>query len=1004
MANIQLFLENQEVELNDKVSFPLNKSFENLWNPTDIIVEHSKSINIPATAVNNIIMANAYRLDRSFFAGESNTNIGMYLNPLKRIPMKLLYNGSILLDGYAKYTSSTINDTKTYYTFNLYGMLGDIFQTLMDCVVDENKLTDEQKAESDGGAKYVIKSEWQEHLIDKDFVAESWSHNTVNLNNEFNPHDNIGMAPAYRGLYEKFETTSALGLNMDLPIAIAPTKQQSVEDQMKSIWVQNLKNKNGYTDEEAKARVDALDYNTIIPKGLNEHQLRQFRSYEQKPYIYFHALLRLYRNKCKELTGYQINLDPKWFSANNPYYANLCYMLDYLSIRGNTINGGGIPFTGYSEQPFTTEYPSANGTDNEFCSVVNYQITDNEIINGSNVVLEPFTIGIQTQLPKNPSYDASKCEIKLMPNTEVLVRVRITVDDKIYDRYYWGGTGTIGVKDEIVNPNPSRYNNNNFIKMHEETKYNAETDSIVGMSYITIPSINFPHTVGQSITVNYSTSLYCKLTGGNWISHRYFYNGTGVLLLGPKANDLDGINFSVKYPNTLYRTNWRNSTTCALKNLYTKNEPLFNVILQYTKMMGLIWKVDYQKRTIDILTKGSYFNDYNIVDWTHKVDKTKGLTIEPVSFNSKYIVFNYENVDGYHYGGYKNKYGVNYGEKKLRTKYNFDTKENKLFKDKIYPSSVSNKSIVSISDLQSWNTISTLPNTPSEVNFIDCEDDNQEKVVNINNWYFRCDNKETTNTYTICDVSPVEITQDKYFWVGNNVARFYNISVETNTLPQFSPVYKSDVNGNYVGCLFTCPNEDYTADNQLVNANNNFIYDICWSDYINERYNANNKKLTCYIRLTPLDFEQFNFKTFVVIDNQLFVVNKITDFNVSNHTTKVELIQVTNINGYTEQRFNFPDITFSASELHIEKTASVPEVRTNIVLKTYPYNDVKWDITPASVILSGTSQCYVEDVEYIGNTIELNIVYESSGQPTEKWQLNITKSGQTYTIPIYINQ
>jgi hypothetical protein len=88
MANIQLFLENQEVELTDKVSFPLNKSFENLWNPTDIIVEYSKSINIPASKFNNQIMANAYRLDRQFNGADSATNIGMYLNPLKRIPMK----------------------------------------------------------------------------------------------------------------------------------------------------------------------------------------------------------------------------------------------------------------------------------------------------------------------------------------------------------------------------------------------------------------------------------------------------------------------------------------------------------------------------------------------------------------------------------------------------------------------------------------------------------------------------------------------------------------------------------------------------------------------------------------------------------------------------------------------------------------------------------------------------------------------------------------------------
>lgn len=1005
MANIQLFLENQEVELNDKVAFPLNKAFDNLWNPIEIIVEHSKSVNIPATVVNNKIMANAYRLDRQFNASEPVTNIGMYLNPLQRIPMKLLYNGSVLLDGYAKFTSSTINDKKIYYTFNLYGMLGDIFQTLMDCVVDENKLTEEQRAEPDGGDKYVLKAFWDEQLIDKDFVYDSWNHKAVEFNYINNPHNCIGMAPAYRGLYDNFESNSALGLgwrsSLDGPV---PTEQQSVEDQLKKSWVNNLINKNGYTEEEATARVDALDYDAILPKGLNEHQLRQFRTYEQKPYIYAHTLFKLFQDKCSELTDYKINLDPKWFSVNNPYYSNLCYMLDYMSVRGNELQTNSLPFTGYAVKEYSAEYESASHLDNEYCATAEYNITDPEVINSGNIVLDPITFGIQTKLPRNPSFDPKKCHLGLTPYTEVLVNVKITTNGVTSHKYFWGGVGSIGVEGEIVNPNTSRYNTSNFISMSETVTFDDESNTLTGISYITIPSIDFAHSAGDSINISYTISLYCKKVGGNWVSHRYAYNNNPGILFGPKFAEYDGIESNVIFPNTTYRTNWRNTTTCALKNLYTKDEPLFNVLLQYTKMMGLVWKVDYQKRTIDILTKGSYFNDYKVVDWTDKVDKSKGMTIEPVSFNSKYIVFNYEDVDGYHYSGYKNKYGVSYGEKKLRTKYNFDTREEKLFKDKVYPSSLSTKSNSDIDELISWNTISTIPSNQSEVSFIDFEDDNQEKSININNWYFRCDNKDTAKSYMIADVSPIEIRQNKYFWLSNGLCNYYGVGVTTNVLPQFSAVYKSDINGEYVGCLFNCPNEDYTADNQIINAKNKYIYDLCWEDYINERYNANNKKLTCYIRLTPLDFEQFNFKTFVTIDNQLFVVNKITDFNISNATTKVELVQVTNINGYINNNVDFPEIIFNASELHIEKSSEQYSVTTSITMKTYPYDDVVYHIEPASTMLSGTSNCFVEDTEYEGNSITLGITYESSGTQAETWNLKVTKSNKVYTIPIYINQ
>ena len=267
MLNIQLYLANQEVELNDKVSFPLNKSFENLFNPSDIIVDYSKSINIPATIANNKLMANAYRIDKQFVSNETADNIGIYLDPLKRIPMKLVYNGEVMLDGYAKYASATVNNKQTYYTFNLYGALGDIFQSLMDCVVDENKLTDEQKAESDGGAKYVIETPWYTEMINNTFVKNSFDHYNVSLkhkeygsNTKDAAYDCIGMAPAYRGLYEDFDSTTGYGITWySILDGAKPTEPTSIEDQLKTRWKTNLIN-NNYTEENAQARIDALDY------------------------------------------------------------------------------------------------------------------------------------------------------------------------------------------------------------------------------------------------------------------------------------------------------------------------------------------------------------------------------------------------------------------------------------------------------------------------------------------------------------------------------------------------------------------------------------------------------------------------------------------------------------------------------------------------------------------------------------------------------------------------
>ena len=51
--NIRLFLAGQPLDLTQDITFPLNKTFESLTDPTQIIVDYSKSINIPMNAHNN---------------------------------------------------------------------------------------------------------------------------------------------------------------------------------------------------------------------------------------------------------------------------------------------------------------------------------------------------------------------------------------------------------------------------------------------------------------------------------------------------------------------------------------------------------------------------------------------------------------------------------------------------------------------------------------------------------------------------------------------------------------------------------------------------------------------------------------------------------------------------------------------------------------------------------------------------------------------------------------
>lgn len=1007
MLNIQLFLEGEEIELNNSISFPITKTFSHISNPTDILVEYSKTINIPATNKNNIIMAHAYRLDRQFVKLTRGSNIGIMLDPLKRIPMKLVYNGEVILDGYAKYTSATVNSKQTYYTFNLYGTLGDIFQKLLDCVVDESMLNEDQLAEEDGGLKYVIPTIWEERVIDRNFIKDSWDHKDVEFDAFTNPHNCIGFAPAYRGLYDNFESSSIFGLGWKAGDAI-PTEPESFESRLKARWVKNITS-TGIAEDTAKSRVDSLDYGSIVPIGLNEHQLRQFRSYEQKPYIYMPALMKLFEMKWSDLTDYKLELDSSWFNTNNPYYANLCYMLDYLSVGGNKLQSSNAVFTNATSNVFTST--DIRPAFSKLYASFTHKIFDSNIISDGSISMDQYTIGIQNKRLLGLNMDPSKCKIVLNKDTALLVTMTITSGKNTTVRRYWGSTGDLGVDVSMPPPEPAvpdlaigpsyyPYNADNFVKMYEDTRYDESTGSVIGTGYLTIPKFIIPHVEGESLSIKYDVTLNCQTApAGVPLCAEYFYDGNHYVDIFISPDNENGM---VVVPDTTYKVDWRDTTKCSLKNIYTKESPLFDIVLQYTKMMGLIWKVDYNNKQITLQTRSSYFKDYNIVDWNDKIDKSKGMTIEPISFDSKFVTFNYNDTDGGHYSNYRDKYGVNFGEKKIRTKYNFDTKENKLFKEPSHTSIISTKSIPSLNDLITWNTMVKLATTVSEIEFIDCEDDKGEKSISMNNWYFRQNNFTAKTNYAITDVSPFEKDSGKYFWVDNKISEEYDLIKYTNVIPQFSPVYKSNVDGNVYGCLFNCPMEDYTRNGSLSNALGHYIYDICWNDFINERYNANNKKLTCYVKITPEEFNRFNANTFVLIDNQLFVVNKIADFDVNNHTTKVELIQVTDIKGYTNVSFTFPEILINTNKIYLD-TSGTDSAFIEINARSYPpVTDSDINIRPINVG-SNRSTLYVTSLLNIGNTSLIRLNYASDGTYNERWDLQINKFNKRCTIPIYIN-
>lgn len=349
-----------------------------------------------------------------------------------------------------------------------------------------------------------------------------------------------------------------------------------------------------------------------------------------------------------------------------------------------------------------------------------------------------------------------------------------------------------------------------------------------------------------------------------------------------------------------------------LKDIYDSENPLFNIILEYGKMYGLLWTVDYTNKKIRLQSRYTTFNGYNetVQDWSNKVDRTKDYQITPILHQSRYLNFDYEKEDdAYHYTDYGEKYSTQYGGYKLKTGYDFTPDSEDIFKG-IHTTIFSNRPVITLEDIYKYTPARPCIAKMSPFCLMDCDSKDETSPISIQNWCFRNNNmspfeneeKDEVKEYYIVDDLPLMAAQGKYSYLDiKNVGEtFYK---KITSFPSFNVV-----TGDY-GCLFNKPMLDFTTPDKgetqsLLGktSNDGFIYKKIWEKWMNERYNTNNKKLTCYINLTPSEYATFEFKNFKIIDGQLFMLNRIIDFNPNDSaTTKCEFIQITDPDIYANK-------------------------------------------------------------------------------------------------------
>ena len=862
----RLFIENREIELDESVQFAITKQFEDLSNPTNIINDWSKTVSIPFTATNNEIFGHIYNPDRLIVVGTSDTLTGIYFDPLKKLDMRLQYGDNVLMTGYAKMNEIKRSNGKGTYELTLFGQLGKVLQEMSKITFDTT--TNDTKYLIDG-SKYL------EEYISKELVYNSWKstgQSQLGLIEKWvyiiNPQ--TGVVVKKPNLAYKVTDIIGFAPNNAFDNGFDHKTYQTLSSKFET-FTSALENTN--FEEMTNVSPDS-----VIPNGLLPREIGEYRSYLQLPFIYWNKLFQMFNKKVTEITGYNIELDDTWFNSSNPYYGNLVMM-------------AARPYDNQSDEVYTNGYyfRILGGTN---------------LLWGSNwTVNQDGYLGISTNASdKNETYPLLNSSTFTVTTNEKVWLGPIKLVMQVPSNYVngkrqsikWKTGKTLQIKRDIINADTNVLINSTYVYYGPSEKPTYRTFVVPAESYEINTSYNGWDIIlpAQTITKNIGSATHLKIkytarfnaASGDtpWESNGKTYKPGGASSLYP-YNVMNAI--SISFPVTT-------GTKITFNDLWNNEFNPFSEIVKYCKIFRIAISVDDVNKTIKYTRQNTYFNSYKILDWTDKIDFSKDYTIKPVSFENKYVLFNYEKSDLNGQEDYQKRFGDNYGEKILNTNYNFNNETKNLFeKEKVYTSINNSDNVLSWDSL--WKNKQIVYTNSGEL-FVLCKDKDDKYKKQFGNYFFF---QGLASFSTQSPMRNVVITDDSDLQIDNNI-RCYGQSwnyTDVSTYPKLNTIWTD--NGQKKLCIFNKPGTTYSTAQDFTNAKG--IYDLFWKNYLDERYNIQNKIMTCYLKLTQTDFINFKFSNFVKIGNMIYFVNKIYDFNVeSNGTTKVDLISVQNINGY----------------------------------------------------------------------------------------------------------
>lgn len=627
---------------------------------------------------------------------------------------------------------------------------------------------------------------------------------------------------------------------------------------------------------------DKMVINNLIgalPEEMVSQQMAEFRDWSLRPYVYVHRLWQIVQSKCKELTGYDMILDNRWFNQNNNYLNKLVYVLKDLDTSSTSeTNQTSVPKDAYF----------SNGS--EFLEYSRTIEGEEITVSGDNrAVFEfdiPFSFEVESSSNKmmfNPKYYI-KANVKIQNDNQVYVNKNIIyyfvpkwteTGDTVFEniptlvRDYLESLGDELVIVEYTLPKINKILNIGSLYHREVLQDVQDAKLQVNVSVGTQP-YDFPNTLYRIRTdcpVVFTDANF-NLAGD--LQYNYSENGgvSSIDYVGP--NTPVSLNGEDLIDTTMLLLNKSNSKLNI--DRFFSGENMFSICLKYCKLANLTAVVDDVDKTIKFINIGDLLEDAkatDIVNLTNNIN-IENMNIELSPWGSRYFEFNFDDSDIEVLRVSRDENDISYGGLKVDTNL---IKNNDI--EELFTGNASCKpAVIVASYIRPYNSYS------QDVNYR-VQDDNYLAdesgcfVFRMQNGNYdstiRDEFRVDDNGAYVLITSDLQVERDYQVYCFHRSE--YGDDVKTHSRPVFS------VNNNNAIVYFGKPTVMFDREDGS-SLQGTTLFDKYWKETMVSVYGKGNKciKAECVLNLSL--YTEIKNKPIIMIGNTLWIVAEISNYSL----------------------------------------------------------------------------------------------------------------------------